>query len=48
VPPPSPAQIAEAAYYRFLKRGGADGSAMADWLEAEQVLLWKQLGVDVE
>ena len=31
-------QIAEAAYQRYLRRGGTDGRDFDDWLEAEQEL----------
>lgn len=31
-------QIAEAAYQRFLQRGGQDGQDFDDWLEAEREL----------
>jgi hypothetical protein len=31
-------EIAEAAYHRYLKRGGGDGSDYDDWLEAERDL----------
>jgi hypothetical protein len=31
-------EIAEAAYHRYLKRGGGDGHDFDDWLEAEQEL----------
>jgi hypothetical protein len=36
--PPSYDQIAEAAYHRYLKRGGGDGSDFDDWVEAEREL----------
>jgi hypothetical protein len=35
---PSYEQIAEAAYHRFLQRGGRDGRDFDDWIEAEQEL----------
>jgi hypothetical protein len=35
---PSFEEIAEAAYHRFLKRGGADGRDFEDWVEAEREL----------
>jgi hypothetical protein len=35
---PSYDQIAEAAYLRYLKRGGGDGRDFDDWLEAEREL----------
>ena len=31
-------QIAEAAYHRYLQRGGNDGQDFDDWLEAERSL----------
>ena len=31
-------EIAEAAYQRYLQRGGADGWDFDDWLEAEREL----------
>jgi len=31
-------EIAEAAYQRYLQRGGADGRDFDDWLEAERDL----------
>jgi hypothetical protein len=31
-------QIAEAAYHRYLKRGGHDGYDLDDWIAAEQSL----------
>ena len=31
-------EIAELAYRRFLERGGQDGRALDDWLEAEREL----------
>ena len=37
-PEPTPEQIAVAAYFRWLHRGGGDGGAQADWLEAERAL----------
>ena|SRR5690349_6358728 len=37
-PTPTYDQIAEAAYHRYLKRGGGDGRDFDDWLEAEQEL----------
>ena len=36
--PPSYEQIAEAAYHRFLRRGGNNGSEFEDWIEAERQL----------
>ena len=35
---PSYEEIAEAAYLRFLQRGGRDGRDFDDWIEAEQEL----------
>jgi len=35
---PSYDEIAEAAYQRYLQRGGADGRDFDDWLEAERDL----------
>ncbi len=43
---PSYEEIAEAAYYRYLARGSAPGSAHGDWVAAEQDLLWKQVGIE--
>ena len=43
---PPHAEIAEAAYYRYLARTGAAGSAQDDWIAAEQDLLWKQMGIE--
>jgi hypothetical protein len=31
-------EIAEAAYHRYLKRGGTEGTDFEDWLEAERDL----------
>ena len=31
-------EIAEAAYLRYLRRGGGDGQDFDDWLEAEREL----------
>jgi len=31
-------EIAEAAYHRYLKRGGNDGGDFDDWVEAEKEL----------
>ena len=36
--PPSHDEIAEAAYQRYLQRGGGHGMDFEDWLEAEQTL----------
>jgi hypothetical protein len=46
ISPPSHEEIAVAAYYRSLSRAPADGTAESDWLEAEQDLLWKQIGIE--
>jgi hypothetical protein len=35
---PSYDEIAEAAYQRYLQRGGGDGQDFDDWLEAEREL----------
>ena len=35
---PSYDEIAEAAYHRYLKRGGGDGQDFDDWVEAEREL----------
>lgn len=35
---PTKDEIAKAAYYRWLKRGGKHGAALEDWLEAEKEL----------
>jgi hypothetical protein len=35
---PSYNEIAEAAYQRYLQRGGTDGQDFDDWLEAEREL----------
>ena len=35
---PSHSEIAEAAYLRYLSRGGADGRDLDDWIEAEREL----------
>jgi hypothetical protein len=35
---PSHDEIAEAAYHRYLQRGGGDGMDFEDWLEAERSL----------
>jgi hypothetical protein len=31
-------EVAQRAYYRYLERGGGDGSDVNDWLEAEREL----------
>lgn len=43
--PPSREHVAEAAYFRWLARGGhnAPDAACNDWLDAEQQLLWAQV-----
>jgi hypothetical protein len=43
IEPPAPEsptydEIAEAAYHRYLSRGGGNGSDFDDWLEAERAL----------
>ena len=38
---PTREQIAEAAYHRYLKRGGGDGQDFDDWLAAEQELRFR-------
>ena len=35
---PSYEEIAEAAYHRYLRRGGGDGQDFDDWVEAEREL----------
>lgn len=35
---PSPDEIAEAAYHRYLSRGAGDGRDFDDWVEAEREL----------
>jgi hypothetical protein len=35
---PSPHEIAEAAYHRYLSRGGGAGRDVDDWIEAEREL----------
>jgi hypothetical protein len=37
-PEPTRAEIAEAAYYRHLNRGGSHGDEFTDWIEAEREL----------
>jgi hypothetical protein len=37
-PEPTQAEIAEAAYFRHLRRGGAEGDEFNDWVEAEREL----------
>ncbi len=40
---PSYDEIAEAAYHRYLRRGGADGGDFDDWVEAERELRSRRL-----
>ena len=40
---PSPEEIAEAAYRRYLERGGEHGRDFDDWLEAERSLRSRRL-----
>ena len=35
---PTPGEIAEAAYHRYLQRGGQHGGDFDDWIEAEREL----------
>lgn len=44
LPVPTHEDIAARAYQRFRERGALAGDAVADWLEAEQDVLWDQLG----
>jgi hypothetical protein len=37
-PEPTQAEIAEAAYFRHLNRGGGHGDEFNDWVEAEREL----------
>ena len=39
---PSDQEIAEAAYQRYLRRGGVDGQDFDDWLAAERDLIGRQ------
>lgn len=39
---PSDPEIAEAAYHRYLSRGGSHGLELDDWLEAERELRSRQ------
>ena len=39
---PSADEIAQAAYQRYLSRGGADGRDFDDWIEAERELRRRQ------
>lgn len=41
---PTQAEIAEAAYRRFLSRGGRDGADFDDWIEAERELRTRRAG----
>jgi hypothetical protein len=43
---PAHEDVALAAYYRYLTRGGLDGHALEDWFAAEQDLLWEQMGIE--
>lgn len=43
---PSFDQIAEAAYHRFLQRGGSHGDDVNDWVEAERELRLAQVGIE--
>jgi len=45
LPAPSHRECAEAAYFRWLARGGtnASESTLSDWLDGEQQLLWSQV-----
>lgn len=45
MPPPTHDEIAEAAYYRWLARGGDSASIrpVDDWLDGEQELLWRNV-----
>jgi hypothetical protein len=42
---PSYDEIAQAAYLRYISRGGADGKDFDDWLAAEQELKGRKTGV---
>ena len=37
--PPAPEEIQQRAYEIYLARGGGDGNALEDWLQAERELL---------
>lgn len=39
---PTPEQIAERAYQRYVERGGEPGREVEDWLEAERELCESQ------
>jgi hypothetical protein len=41
-PRPSADEIAQAAYQRYLSRGGGDGRDFDDWIEAERELTSKR------
>ena len=41
---PSADEIAQAAYMRYLSRGGADGRDFDDWIEAERELANRNIG----
>ncbi len=41
---PTQAEIAEAAYFRHLNRGGAPGDDFNDWIEAERELKERRSG----
>ena len=41
---PSADEIAQAAYQRYLSRGGSDGQDFDDWLEAERELKKRRNG----
>jgi hypothetical protein len=43
-PGPSADEIAQAAYLRYLSRGGGDGQDFDDWLAAEQELKYRSNG----
>ncbi len=43
-PGPSGDEIAQAAYLRYLSRGGGDGQDFDDWLEAERELKKRNSG----
>jgi hypothetical protein len=44
VPPPTEGEIAARAFERYEQRGRSHGSDVDDWLDAEQDLLWEQVG----
>jgi hypothetical protein len=41
---PTAEEIAEAAYHRYLSRGGRDGADFDDWIEAERDLIERRQG----